>query len=429
MGKKVTHEQVKARFEAEGYTLISDRYLNNIQKLKYICPENHLHETCWAEFSRGKRCPSCANAAKGAERKVPIERVRDSFELEGYTLLTHDYVNSKAKLLYRCDRGHEHSISWNHFNRGGRCPSCDIQKRAELFRLDENIVRDAFEREGYQLLSSYVNANTKVEFECPSGHKHQITWGHFQSGKRCRLCFNERRGDTLKTEFSTVLNAFQSEEYQVLTSPSEFKNNRTKIKFICPQGHHSETKWLSFQQGNRCKFCSKHSRPVQLKEVEAAFEAEGYILLESTYQTKQKLRFICPQGHIHDITWNDFSQGHRCGLCAKARCGKEHPSWDFSKTEEERQIGRDFVEYEVWRKTVYKRDRYTCQSCNQSASGSLVAHHLYSYDKYRELRLDTGNGVTLCKSCHTTFHNIYGRGNNTKEQFLKFLEKKNGRRL
>lgn len=80
---------------------------------------------------------------------------------------------------------------------------------------------------------------------------------------------------------------------------------------------------------------------------------------------------------------------------------------------------------------LFERDGYICQCCgNKSGKGNpikLNAHHLNGYHWCKEERYDINNGVTLCEYCHDakyigSFHNIYGRKNNTREQFEEFLQ-------
>lgn len=52
-------------------------------------------------------------------------------------------------------------------------------------------------------------------------------------------------------------------------------------------------------------------------------------------------------------------------------------------------------------------------------------HHLYNYSTHPDKRLDLENGITLCFDCHSPnskygFHKIYGKTNNTPEQFYEY---------
>jgi hypothetical protein len=56
-------------------------------------------------------------------------------------------------------------------------------------------------------------------------------------------------------------------------------------------------------------------------------------------------------------------------------------------------------EYKHWRKFVFERDNYTCQSCGVS-NVYIEADHIKPWCIYPELRYELSNGRTLCKPCH-----------------------------
>ena len=105
-----------------------------------------------------------------------------------------------------------------------------------------------------------------------------------------------------------------------------------------------------------------------------------------------------------------------------ANSGNKNPAWNPNITNKERERKRNYPEYKEWRKLVYKRDLYTCQICKDNKGGNLVAHHIEGYNHNKNLRLINSNGITLCNKCHNKFHKKYGWGNNTKKQFMEFIE-------
>lgn len=80
----------------------------------------------------------------------------------------------------------------------------------------------------------------------------------------------------------------------------------------------------------------------------------------------------------------------------------EHNFWKGGISEQNRTKRQQFmktVEYRIWRTSVFKRDNYTCQICNEYG-GMLHADHIKSWAEYPKLRLEVDNGRTLCVPCH-----------------------------
>lgn len=80
--------------------------------------------------------------------------------------------------------------------------------------------------------------------------------------------------------------------------------------------------------------------------------------------------------------------------------------------------------YNQWVSDVKNRDG-KCVICERSDI-SLEAHHILSYKKYKELRTDIHNGITLCECHHSPmilggFHQIYGTKGFTKEQLQEYI--------
>ena len=115
------------------------------------------------------------------------------------------------------------------------------------------------------------------------------------------------------------------------------------------------------------------------------------------------------KGHI---PWN---KGVKCPQFS----GSNHWNWKGGITSEQSKI-RAFIEYKLWRSSVFARDNFTCQKCGQRGKG-LTAHHIQNFAQYPDLQFAINNGITFCEKCHKEFHHIFGIKNNTREQINEFF--------
>ena len=88
--------------------------------------------------------------------------------------------------------------------------------------------------------------------------------------------------------------------------------------------------------------------------------------------------------------------------------GKNNPNWR-NGISTEANIVRTSAEYERWKKTVFKRDDFTCQLCG-IRGGDLNAHHILSFRDFPEYRLTVDNGITYCVECHDIVSSILAMG-------------------
>lgn len=132
----------------------------------------------------------------------------------------------------------------------------------------------------------------------------------------------------------------------------------------------------------------------------------------------------CEHGEFITTPKSFIKSKYGCPQCVSFK-GDKNPNWNPKITQEERENGRFIDGYNEFIRGVYERDNYTCQCCSELGNGSnLNAHHLDGYNWCKDKRTDIDNGITLCSNCHKEFHRIYGKGNNTKEQYEQFKQNK-----
>lgn len=103
--------------------------------------------------------------------------------------------------------------------------------------------------------------------------------------------------------------------------------------------------------------------------------------------------------------------------------GKDNPRWNPNLKDEDRINRRIDEKSREWTIKVKIKDNHVCQKCGK-IGGKLESHHLNGFNWFKEGRYDINNGVTLCDICHKNFHHIYGKGYNTKEQYMEWSNNK-----
>lgn len=162
--------------------------------------------------------------------KYNIKIVNDAFKKEGYILTSEEYINPHNKLNYICTNGHKHSISWNKWMYGRRCPYCSNKIKYKI-----ETIRKMFESDGYMLLEKeYKNVFTKMRCVCNRGHVRHINLHNWINGARCLKC---KHDDMLGEGNPNWKGGISCEPYCDVWLDKEFKKSikqRDKYKCLNP---------------------------------------------------------------------------------------------------------------------------------------------------------------------------------------------------
>jgi len=324
-------------------------------------------------------------------KQLLYNKLKVEFEKEGYKLISNGYKSCNELLEFICSKGHRSNITARSWNRGHRCRVCCGVERKNYLE-----VVNFIENNGYLVLSdSYINCTSKLTLKCPKGHIYKVSWDHFyNSGHRCPYCSGKR-----KKTIEFIRKQFEKENYILLTK--RYRNSSQKLDYICPKGHKHNITWQSWRSGCRCPYCASNGKPT-IEFIKKSFEKENYILLTREYKNSyQKLDYICSKKHKHIINWSGWKKGHRCPICADIInsirvSGSGNPAWKggISKEPYCQDWTKDLKEY------IKYRDGYKCMNpyCfkKKGRGSELVVHHI----NYNKKVCGSENLITICRSCN-----------------------------
>lgn len=231
-----------------------------------------------------------------------------------------------------------------------------------------------------------------------------------------------------KLEFEYVKKYFEDNGCILLSS--SYEGCATKLDYICNCGQKASMRWSSFYDGERCWVCKTERAAAKCRnsweKVKKAFDTKNFILLSTPDEYKNaqsKLKYICNKGHLSNATYSNISRGWGCRECKiEGSRGKGSSQYRHDLSDEDRKNGkRNNINEGSWRNQVYKNNNFQCVICGTHEN--LRAHHLNSWNLFPNERLNVDNGITLCHAHHMDFHREYGRGNNTRSQFLEWYFK------
>lgn len=285
----------------------------------------------------------------------------------------------------------------------------------------KNIVYDIA---GYIVVDDvYIDNKTKITAVDECGYKYYFALSNLKFAGAARMV-SKSNPYSLKNIQLWMDN--HDTPYKLLST--EYVGNGTKnrekclLKLKCCNGHIFYRTWNDIQHGIRCEECSRrfNNHEEFCSYISELYNGEYEIIgtyTDSASKIKVK-HVVC--GTVFDIRAEHLANGHGCPntICCKKR-GADHYRYDENITDEERLLRRDINPlYSQWRMAVYKKYNYTCDVCGRT--GSIAAHHLYAWGSYKDKRFDVSNGVVMCSCCHRDFHNKYGYGKNTPEQYYEY---------
>lgn len=208
-----TIEYIQELAEKNGGKCLSIEYINANAKYKWQCDKGHVWEADYSSIQKGHWCPYCYG-----NTKYTIEHMIKLANIKNGKCISCEYINSQTKLKWQCEKGHIWEAKPNKIIQGKWCPYC-----AGFHKTIKNMQMYAKKKKGKCISQKYIDAHTRLIWECEFGHQWDATPANILRGYWCPYCKNKS-----EQKFRDVI-----EEYFNVKFPKR------------------KPKWLINQNGNR----------------------------------------------------------------------------------------------------------------------------------------------------------------------------------
>jgi hypothetical protein len=232
---------------AWGGTYLSASYEGHRVPLEFECAAGHRFQMRIQGLRHGHWCRICAH---DRARAYSIEDAQAVATNNGGRCLSTHYQNSLDRLHWRCSAGHTWLASLADVRRGYWCRACHFES---IKPQQERITRAAVERGG-RCLSTYVNGETPLEWECAAGHRWFAPWFRVRRGQWCRRCAAKSRTRTIEQLHELA----KSRGGQCMSTV--YRGAHDKIEWACSKQHVWRATVNSVWRGSWCPECARAAR-------------------------------------------------------------------------------------------------------------------------------------------------------------------------
>ncbi len=257
-------------------------------------------------------------------------------------------------------------------------------------------IKQTFEENNYVLVSIEYKYGDHLEYICNRGHNGSITFEAFKTGRRCKICSNEKNGEKKRVPFETIQAIFTSENCTLISKQCDYKNGESLLKYLCANGHMNECSLVSFKNKNnkcKCDFKIKKACIYTTEQVKGLCIEKGFVFMSINFESKKvPFKIKCRESHETMIIFSQLDNIQPCIVCNNYKNAKI----TIDSIREEA-IGRNFTlistEYKLSSEPLkficpnkheieipysnWKRSFYGCNTCARQESNKNIAH---SYD-------------------------------------------------
>lgn len=187
-GKKIINplDEIQKIATERGGKCLSTEYKCCGSKLLFRCRDGHEWDAAPTHLKKGSWCAICA----GLKLINPLGEMREIAKSRGGECLSTEYVNSRSKLHFMCEKGHEWDAASGLVKRGGWCAVCSGNRIIDPLGEIQGVAKL---KGGECLSGEYVSNKVKLRFKCSGGHEWESTPKNIKKGRWCPTCAKQNR--------------------------------------------------------------------------------------------------------------------------------------------------------------------------------------------------------------------------------------------
>ncbi len=245
--KKLTIHHAHEIAKSKNGKCLSTEYLNVDAKLKWQCEFGHQWESSLYSVRKlGTWCHHCVGCAK-----LNLDKMNQLAKNKNGKCLSTIYVNSKTKLTWECEFGHQwDAVPDSTKNKKIWCPVCARRQKLTIKQMQEF----AISKRGKCLSTIYVNSKTKLTWECEFGHQWDAVPDRILNAESwCGDCAGNK-----KETIETMRELAKKRNGDCLSN--EYVNTNSKLTWECHLGHQWEAAPRDIKNEKWCPHCYKSKR-------------------------------------------------------------------------------------------------------------------------------------------------------------------------
>lgn len=314
--KRLSIDEMRAIAKAHEGKCLSEKYINNSQKLTWQCKQSHKWNATANNVKNGTWCPQCAG-----NQLLSIEEIRAVAESRGGKCLSEKYINSKTLIKWQCAKGHIWLASPDNIRSGSWCDSCARTANANKLRGSiETLHKIAKQRGGECLSEIYTHAHSIIRWKCNEGHIWENSANNVKRGQWCNICSSKRAGLSRRNTIEEMHKIAQARGGLCLSR--EYLGNKKLLQWQCAQGH----QWNAAPSSIKCaeSWCPKcgyeSSADIRKKDIQIMYDVaknRGGECLSSIHKSvNAKLRWCCAHNHEWSAAPVKILRGSWCPICS-----------------------------------------------------------------------------------------------------------------